>query len=181
MTLIKRIWLLRGDVQNGINEKSERIFAQVLTVLQCPGFEFEVINSKMATNYLDILENDFSKVLDRPTYIAKIVNNVKNLQDFRFGKKISNLAFGDEDCPMHTLWVARAKFEKLKFNCERNKEDLQSNYELFEEINMTLNLLIDFAKKHLSDDEELTLMAIREYVLLFYDSYKAEWTKMFSE
>ena len=180
MTLIKRIWILRGELQQGIQEKSERIFAQILEILKCPGFEFEVMNSKMATHYLDILENDFEKILDRPTHITKIINNVKNLQDFRLGKRVASVNFGEEDCPMHTLWNARAKFEKLKYHCDKYKEDLQSNYELFYEINQTLKYLIDFGTKHLSDDETLMLMAIREYVVEFYDKYTAEWNKLYS-
>ena len=175
MTLIKRIWLLRGDVQTAIVEKNEQMFAQILTALQSHSFEFEVMCSKFATNYIDIVKNDYTNVEDRANYIKKLVNNVNNLKAYRFGDKTVDFDFGGQDCPMHSLWVMRANFEKLKHKCLKYSNNVRENCELFNEVYETGKNMLKAIRCYGNTDEELALMNILDEVRSYYDNYSSNW------
>ena len=168
MTLVKRIWDLRGQVQKAINNKNFDELEQVVNELQSSSFEFAVVNSRIASAYS--WKRDVLDIEERANRIKPIINNVKNLLEYRKGDKTINLDFGNNDCVMHTIWIMRAKFERLQYLCEKSisKEEAEN---LYKELMNLCSLLKGEFKSFYSDDDLDAIYNIKEEINGYYTKH----------
>jgi len=161
-SLIEKVWLLRADVQTAIVNRNKEKFIKVINTL-----EFYMIAPSDAISPLLESYNE-DKELRVTEVIQQIIQNVKNLREYRFGNKAVNYNFGVEKCPMHTIWVLRAKFEKLKYNCKTNLKNTNLNFSLFQEIKNTITFLLEHFK---DTEEEISIKNISKEVNRFFNDY----------
>ena len=175
MTIVKRIWDLRGELQIAIFNKDEQKFKEVRRELNSPGLEFEVMQTKTASLYKELDKIGSYDVLSRPKQLEKLKANVVNLRMCRINDRKVHPKFGEEESVLHTIWVLRSKFERLKYYCEKYPNDIDQNQELYQDIiSIITNLLNNSTKYFTSHAEHDAMLNIQEEINIFFDNRKLE-------
>lgn len=175
MTTVKKIWDLRGELQVAIINKDEQKFIEVRNALSSPGLEFEVMQTKIATKYIDLGKELNDYVLEKPQQLEKLKNNVNYLRLCRMNNRKTYPRFGEEESVLHSIWVIRSKFERLKHYCKINIDKVVENKDLYEEIMQQINKLLENPYKYFgSFAEHDAMLNIKEEITLFFAQYAAK-------
>lgn len=172
MTTVKKIWDLRGELQLAIIEKDEQKFIEVSKALSSPGLEFEVMQTKIATRYKDLDKEFNGNILEKPQQLENLKNNVNHLMLCRMKNRKKYPEFGEEESVLHSIWVIRSKFERLKHYCKIETDKVVVNEDLYEEIMQQINKLLDNPYKYFgSFAEHDAMLNIKEEITLFFTQY----------
>lgn len=177
MTMVKKIWELRGELQTAIIDKDEQGFKNIKKTLNSQSLEFEVMQTKIATKYEDLDKEWHNDILDRPKQLEKLKSNVAYLRLCRIDNRKVHPQFGEEESVMHTIWVLRSKFEKLKHYCKTRPQEVEANNQLYEEIMQTIMELVENPTKYFtSHDEHDAMLSIKEDVRLYFAGYNFRYS-----